>query len=121
MIYFFKASLGDKEGLVVGIGTDKSVVIKLYVYYNNNNLILNKKLIINNIIIFRPNEDTFTVPAEDVKIETPIAIGTVVTFSFENFSKRLSPVSPCVYRIRSDLSWDDVVYQANQEKGKIIF
>ena len=35
--------------------------------------------------------------------------GDVVTFSFQNYAKFVAPVNPTIEKIRTDLSWDDVV------------
>jgi hypothetical protein len=56
-----------------------------------------------------------TVPRENVQV-TKMAIGDVVTFSFENYARRDLPVSPKIYRIRTDVSWDDVVHSYVKEK-----
>lgn len=35
--------------------------------------------------------------------------GDIVSFAFTNFSRRALPVDPKIYRIRTDLSWEDVI------------
>ena len=67
------------------------------------------------IILLRPDGITTTVPAQDVKV-SPLAIGEVVTFSYENEVRRSIPVRLKIERIRSDLSWDDVVASYRQER-----
>ena len=59
----------------------------------------------------RPNGQTIEVPPQDVLIPTP-PIGSVVTFSFESNARREDPLHPQIYRLRSDLLWEDVVYNA---------
>jgi hypothetical protein len=56
----------------------------------------------------RPTGTEFSVPATDVEIPTP-RIGEVVTFSYETMARRDVPTNPRIYRIRKDLSWEDVV------------
>lgn len=48
------------------------------------------------------------VPAARVQIPTP-QVGEIVTFSYENFVRGRLPVHPTILRVRSDLSWKDVV------------
>jgi hypothetical protein len=57
----------------------------------------------------------FTVPPENVFIELPFP-GDVVTFSYETFARRDVPVNPTIFRLRSDLSWDDLVERATRTK-----
>lgn len=33
----------------------------------------------------------------------------IVTFSYDSFSQRSVPINPVVFRIRTDLSWEQVV------------
>jgi hypothetical protein len=40
----------------------------------------------------------------------------VVTFSYESNARRDVPISPKIYRIRTDLSWREVVENAAAEK-----
>ena len=47
---------------------------------------------------------------------TKLAVGDVITFSFENNARRDLPVSPRIYRIRTDVSWDDVVHSYVKER-----
>eukprot|EP00026_Physarum_polycephalum_P002627 Phypoly_transcript_02635.p1 GENE.Phypoly_transcript_02635~~Phypoly_transcript_02635.p1 ORF type:complete len:741 (+),score=93.71 Phypoly_transcript_02635:157-2379(+) len=88
----FKTSFGDEEGIVVARGPQNSVQLKL------------------------PDDRTFTVPAQNVLIPTP-KIGDVVTFSFDRSSRRELPVNPTITRVRTDLSWDDVLYTYWREYG----
>jgi hypothetical protein len=48
------------------------------------------------------------VPTQDVHIPTP-SIGAVVTFSYESHSRRDEVVNPKIFRIREDVSWEEVV------------
>ena len=67
------------------------------------------------LIYFRPNGVNFEVRGSDVHIPTP-DVGDVVTFSYESWARRELPVGPKIYRVRIDLSWDDVMQSAVQEK-----
>ena len=58
------------------------------------------------------------VPATGVEVSTP-KIGDVVTFSYESFSRRDTPVNPIIYRTRSDVLWDDVVSVSERERSAI--
>lgn len=63
----------------------------------------------------RPNGTTIMIPMSDVHVSSTVAVGDVVSFSFENYARRDVPVNPKIYRIRSDLSWLDVVHSAVKE------
>ena len=54
-------------------------------------------------------------PAEDVHVPT-LAVGDVVSFSYENYARRDLPVNPKIYRVRTDLSWQEVVYSSVKEE-----
>eukprot|EP00026_Physarum_polycephalum_P004416 Phypoly_transcript_04435.p1 GENE.Phypoly_transcript_04435~~Phypoly_transcript_04435.p1 ORF type:complete len:688 (+),score=101.45 Phypoly_transcript_04435:123-2066(+) len=86
-----KTAAGDQEAIVIGVGDHKSVHLKL------------------------PTGLTFTVPAENVHIPTP-APGDIVSFSYEANSRYDLPTNPQIYRIRGDVSWDDVVHSFFKEK-----
>ena len=47
------------------------------------------------------------VPNVDVKIPTP-SVGDIVSFSYESRARTEVPVNPKIYRIRSDISWDNL-------------
>eukprot|EP00026_Physarum_polycephalum_P002482 Phypoly_transcript_02489.p1 GENE.Phypoly_transcript_02489~~Phypoly_transcript_02489.p1 ORF type:complete len:757 (+),score=113.72 Phypoly_transcript_02489:481-2751(+) len=57
------------------------------------------------------------------KINTPSSeemdplpnIGDIVMFSYENYSKSMIPVEPKIQRIRTDLSWDEVLQNAQRD------
>jgi hypothetical protein len=52
----------------------------------------------------------FTVAMTSHSVQVPkLSIGDVVTFSAENYSKKHVPINPVILRIRSDLSWHNVV------------
>ena len=58
---------------------------------------------------------TFIVQAQNVKHGLQPKIGDIVTFSYEDFSRKAAPVSPNIYRIRTDVSWRDVVRNSEEE------
>eukprot|EP00026_Physarum_polycephalum_P001049 Phypoly_transcript_01050.p1 GENE.Phypoly_transcript_01050~~Phypoly_transcript_01050.p1 ORF type:complete len:906 (+),score=142.25 Phypoly_transcript_01050:476-3193(+) len=86
-----KASRGDREGIVVSVDERKAVTLKL------------------------PDGVTFVVSAQNVKPGLRPKIGDIVTFSYEDFSRKASPVNPNIYRIRTDVSWKDVVRNFDEE------
>lgn len=65
--------------------------------------------------MIRPNGLNLTVPAQDVHAPN-VKIGDVVTFSYESSIRRELPTNPSIYRIRSDLIWEDVVRSFKKEK-----
>jgi len=75
--------------------------------------------VVNNLIYLRPNGVTFVAGpgiAEFVKRWQP-NIGDIVTFKHKGFlmgSKR--PISPSLYRLRPELTWDDVIVSAREQK-----
>ena len=56
-----------------------------------------------------------SVPPTSVMI-TNISVGDIVSFSYDNASRRLLPVNPKIYKIRTDVSWEDVVSNYNEER-----
>jgi hypothetical protein len=48
---------------------------------------------------------------ESVHTTLPVK-GDIVSFSYEAMARRSAPVNPIIYRVRMDLTWDDVI--ANQ-------
>jgi hypothetical protein len=55
------------------------------------------------------------VPAENVFVPT-LGIGDIVSFSYECHARRDIPVNPKIYRIRTDVSWEEVVCNSAKEK-----
>lgn len=51
----------------------------------------------------------------------PPSVGDIVSFSAESFSRRAAPVGPRIFRIRTDVSWDDVVANSISETAGMIF
>jgi len=47
------------------------------------------------------------VPHENVAIPTP-SVGDIVSFSFESRARTEIPLNPKIYRVRMDLSWNDL-------------
>eukprot|EP00026_Physarum_polycephalum_P001933 Phypoly_transcript_01936.p1 GENE.Phypoly_transcript_01936~~Phypoly_transcript_01936.p1 ORF type:complete len:910 (+),score=132.37 Phypoly_transcript_01936:109-2838(+) len=83
-----KASRGDKEALVLDINS-RSILLQL------------------------PEGNTFEVPAKQKKTlkkgKRSLARGDVVTFEYYSYSHNALPVRPKLVRIRSDLSWGEVI------------
>eukprot|EP00026_Physarum_polycephalum_P001627 Phypoly_transcript_01629.p1 GENE.Phypoly_transcript_01629~~Phypoly_transcript_01629.p1 ORF type:complete len:1030 (-),score=139.53 Phypoly_transcript_01629:75-3164(-) len=75
---------GDQEGIVVGIDKHNGVHLRM----------------INGAVI--------SVPLENVLTKLP-SVGDVVTFCFESFKRRSEPENPRIIRIRTDVSWQDLV------------
>ena len=94
------------------------------------------------LLIFRPNEHVFEVPVENVVVANVsiwfifyphppslisfliiknIAIGDIVSFSFETYSRRDTPVHPKILRIRQDITWQNVIHNflhnSHDQKG----
>lgn len=57
-------------------------------------------------------------PPESVYIPTP-KVGEIVTFSYEMNSRRDMPINPKIYRVRTDVVWDDMVLSAAREKQSL--
>jgi hypothetical protein len=55
------------------------------------------------------------VPPTSVLIPTP-NVGDVVTFSYEIHARRELPVNPEIYRVRTDVSWEEVILNSLKEK-----
>jgi len=85
LLFKLKASRGDREALVVAVNED-SYELRL------------------------PDGMTFTGSSENAKLGTEPKVGNVVTFTYENFSRRALPVNPQILRIREDVSWEEVLF-----------
>eukprot|EP00026_Physarum_polycephalum_P000389 Phypoly_transcript_00389.p1 GENE.Phypoly_transcript_00389~~Phypoly_transcript_00389.p1 ORF type:complete len:1231 (+),score=194.32 Phypoly_transcript_00389:52-3744(+) len=83
-LYKVKAAPSDAEAIVISIEEDKSVKLQ------------------------QPHGTTFTVPASDVHAR--VRVGDVVTYSFEGHARREVPVNPKIFRVRTDVLWDDIVH-----------
>ena len=57
----------------------------------------------------------FEVTANSILIPTP-AVGAVVTFCFESYSRRDIPLNPIITRVRSDILWDELIRGTNLEQ-----
>jgi hypothetical protein len=91
---------------VTRIAEDKSVLLKLYALPFSF-------LVTHNSI--RPDGSMLSVPSESVIIPTP-TVGDIVTFSFDTTSRRDLPFNPKIFRIRTDISWDDILRSYFKEK-----
>jgi hypothetical protein len=58
------------------------------------------------------------VPHENVLVNN-LAIGNIVTFSYDIQARRHIPVNPKINRLRTDLLWKDVVYLYNKENASL--
>ena len=117
--YNLQTTYGDREGIVVAVD-DTGVKLKLYVTFSSSFLplffVYRLFAFTSNTYIFhRPDGKVFTVPAQDVRIPMP-SVGDVVTFSFDSYARRDLPVNPKIYRIRTDISWDDAQHSYAKEK-----
>lgn len=55
-------------------------------------------------------------PQKDIHIPTP-SVGVIVSFSYDYVQRRDIPVNPVVYRVRSDLSWDNITFNSHFHQG----
>ena len=67
------------------------------------------------IYFLRPNGKTFTVPRDDVHIQQP-SLGDIVSFSYDANVRHDIPTRPSVFRIRTDVEWNDVVASARSDR-----
>eukprot|EP00026_Physarum_polycephalum_P001342 Phypoly_transcript_01343.p1 GENE.Phypoly_transcript_01343~~Phypoly_transcript_01343.p1 ORF type:complete len:974 (+),score=101.70 Phypoly_transcript_01343:154-3075(+) len=84
----FKASRGDQEALVVGVD-EASVSLQL------------------------PDGLRFRV--EEFEEGLVLAKGDIATFTYENYSRYAIPINPKIYRIRDDVTWEEVVYNFHKD------
>lgn len=66
------------------------------------------------LTLYRVDESTISVPTRDVLIRQ-LKIGDIVSFSYERHARRYGPVNPQVYRVRTDISWQEAVLQAKKD------
>lgn len=70
----------------------------------------------------RPDGKSLEVPPQKVMLQDQPKKGDIVSISFDSFSRRALPTNPKIYRIRTDVSWQHVVWNFHQEtkasKGK---
>eukprot|EP00026_Physarum_polycephalum_P003961 Phypoly_transcript_03978.p1 GENE.Phypoly_transcript_03978~~Phypoly_transcript_03978.p1 ORF type:complete len:727 (+),score=78.73 Phypoly_transcript_03978:92-2272(+) len=95
-----------------------STLIKLKAYANDQEGLIVARRMDNALAVKLPDGRIFTVPPQDVPLPSP-AIGDVVTFSCDNFSRQELPVSPKIIRIRTDVLWEDVVLNLATEKRQL--
>ena len=67
------------------------------------------------IYCFRPNGKTFTVPRDDVHVPRP-SLGDIVSFSYRENARLDLPTRPSVFRIRTDIDWEDVTATALSDR-----
>jgi len=58
----------------------------------------------------------FTVDPGNVKLPAKPIRGDIVSFSYEQYARNMVPVSPKVFRIRTDVTWQDVVRNETGEQ-----
>lgn len=61
------------------------------------------------LFLCRPEGTIFTVRRDNFKYGIFPKRGDVISFLYDNYSKKSIPVSPRIYRIRTDLSWEEVI------------
>eukprot|EP00026_Physarum_polycephalum_P003063 Phypoly_transcript_03072.p1 GENE.Phypoly_transcript_03072~~Phypoly_transcript_03072.p1 ORF type:complete len:815 (+),score=91.36 Phypoly_transcript_03072:101-2545(+) len=86
-----KTSYGDAEAIVIQKGPNNSVTIGL------------------------PSGKVVVVPPANVEIPSP-EIGAIVTFSYEKHSQKDILQNPKIYRLRHDLSWQDVLRNSHKDR-----
>ena len=62
----------------------------------------------------RPDGTFFKVSKEDYELHRPPIRGDIVTFSHDYQTRRFAPSNPVVYRIRSDMTWQDVIKSSKE-------
>ena len=70
------------------------------------------------LISDRPNGVTFELRPESILPSLSPKPGEVVSFSFENYSRRDVPTNPFVEKIRYDLTWENVL-QSYDESSRV--
>jgi hypothetical protein len=112
----------------MGKAKDGSVRLKLYVIYKHLFLIvffaitmrlLYIRLFIRSFIysfirLSRPNGKSIVVPPHNVLINTHMR--DVVSVSYESYLPQELPVNPKIYRVRDDISWEDVVNSFHKDR-----
>lgn len=48
-------------------------------------------------------------PHNNIETSTLPEKGDIVTFSYEALARRSAPLNPVIHRIRTDISWEDVL------------
>eukprot|EP00026_Physarum_polycephalum_P003118 Phypoly_transcript_03127.p1 GENE.Phypoly_transcript_03127~~Phypoly_transcript_03127.p1 ORF type:complete len:674 (+),score=87.16 Phypoly_transcript_03127:242-2263(+) len=86
-------------------------LVKLKSTYGDREGIVQKKDE-NGVTLLLPTGKTFTVPWPDVRIPA-LSLGDIVTFSFEGNVRGEVPAGPKIYRIRTDVLWDDVMQNSS--------
>lgn len=69
------------------------------------------------ILIRRPDGQVFEVPPENSPADLQLKRGDVVTFTYDSLYRGSTPVNPTIYRIRTDLSWREILFEASGEKN----
>lgn len=57
-----------------------------------------------------PHDNVQLEPDENEKATVTVKPGDIVSFSYDQYSRRSEPVNPVVFRIRSDMDWNQVLH-----------
>ena len=63
------------------------------------------------LISLRPDGVSFKVPVQKIQPKK----GDVVTFSYDSYTVRSVPLNPRIYRIRGDMTWEEAIYNFEQQ------
>lgn len=63
-----------------------------------------------------PDKTRFAVDVENCKVKQ-LKDGDVVTVAYEDYTRKSIPLNPTIYRIRKDLSWQQVVAENNKSRS----
>jgi hypothetical protein len=63
---------------------------------------------------YRPNGIAFEIP-NNPDLEVPPTIGDVITFEYDTYSRREAPFNPRLTRVRTDMKWEDVLFDYGME------
>ena len=66
-------------------------------------------------LLHRPNKVKFVVDSQGFDLTPRPSPGDVVTFSYQHYTKLLTPVNPRIERVRGDLSWQEIEHNFKSE------
>lgn len=58
----------------------------------------------------RPDSSVFDVDRDEEGLGATVQRGDVVSFSYERYSRHAIPTAPSLFRIRHDLTWQDILH-----------
>jgi hypothetical protein len=74
---------------------------------------------------FRADHRVLPMNLIDSSVDGKIKIGDIISYKYSNLTLKNYPINPIIFRIRSDLTWDDVMMNQGTKirsiDGKIIF